>query len=102
MSTEMCSVCGLPEELCICEEVAKEQQRIIIKVDRRRYRKEVTIVEGLNSSEIDVPDLATYLKSKFACGGTIRGGNIELQGNHIGRMKDVLMKRGFSSEQIKN
>jgi translation initation factor SUI1, putative, prokaryotic len=102
MSTGMCPVCGLPEELCICEEVAKEQQRITVKVNRRRYGKEVTIVEGLDSSEIDVHDLATHLKSKFACGGTIRDGTIELQGNHIGRMKDVLIQRGFSAEQIKD
>jgi len=50
----MCPVCGLPEELCICEEVAKEQQRITVKVNRRRYGKEVTIVEGLDPNEIDV------------------------------------------------
>ncbi|WNY26748.1 stress response translation initiation inhibitor YciH [Methanolapillus ohkumae] len=102
MSAGMCSVCGLPEELCICEEVAKEQQRITVKVNRRRYGKEVTIVEGLDPSEIDIHDLATYLKSKFACGGTIRGSTVELQGNHISRMKEVLMQRGFSADQIKD
>ena len=102
MSTGMCPVCGLPEELCICEEVAKEQQRITVKVNRRRYGKEVTIVEGLDPNEIEIHDLATYLKSKFACGGTIRESTIELQGNHIGRMKDVLIQRGFTADQIKD
>jgi translation initiation factor 1 len=98
----MCSVCGLPKELCICEEVAKEQQRITVKVNRRRYGKEVTIVEGLDANEIDLNELATYLKSKFACGGTVRGNAIELQGNHRSRMKDVLVAKGFSPDQIKD
>src|SRR3990170_2699601 len=101
MSSEMCTVCGLPKELCICEEVAKEQQRIIVKVDTRKYKKEVTVIEGLNPNEINLQELTSYLKSKFACGGTIKDNIIELQGNHKSRMKVVLIQKGFSPEQIK-
>ena len=35
----ICNLCGLPDELCICQEIAKEQQKATISVVRRRYGK---------------------------------------------------------------
>lgn len=69
----ICSVCGLPEELCMCEEIAREQQQITIRSDKRRYGKIVTVVTGINTSDINVEELARTLKTKCAAGGTIKG-----------------------------
>ncbi|MBI2005205.1 MAG: stress response translation initiation inhibitor YciH, partial [Candidatus Aenigmarchaeota archaeon] len=35
-----------------------------------------------------------------ACGGTVKEGHIELQGNHKNKAKEILVKLGYSEEQI--
>ncbi|MBE0517608.1 MAG: stress response translation initiation inhibitor YciH [Thermoplasmata archaeon] len=92
----ICSVCGLPEELCMCEQIAKEQQQIRILTDTRRYGKVMTVIVGINSGEIDMEDLARKLKTRCASGGTYKDGKIELQGDHKKKVKDVLEELGFS------
>ena len=72
-----------------------------MKVNRRRYGKEVTVIEGMDPHEIDLGELTSYLKARLACGGTVKDGLIELQGNHKDRVKEILTSKGFSAAQIK-
>ena len=96
----ICNLCGLPEELCICEEIAKEQQKAVISIVRRRYGKKVTIVEGIDDTAIDIGELAKILKSSCASGGTVKGRTIELQGNHKKRAAKVLEQNGYQVEVL--
>ncbi len=95
---EICKSCGLPKELCVCEVIAREQQEIKIYAVKRRYGKTVTIIEGINPSEIDIEDLAKQLKTRCASGGTVKEGNIELQGDHKKKVQSVLEDLGFKAE----
>lgn len=94
----ICSVCGLPEELCMCEQIAKEQQKIRILTDTRRYGKIVTVVDGIDETDIDLDDLARKLKTRCAAGGTAKDGRVELQGDHKKKVKEALEELGFSVE----
>ena len=96
--SDICQVCGLPKEICVCEDIAREQQKISIAVDKRRYGKMMTVVDGVNPNEVDINALVSKLKSICACGGTIKVGKIELQGDHRTRVKETLEKMGFVVE----
>ena len=95
--SQMCDTCGLPKEICVCEEIAREQQEIQIYTVARRYGKMVTVVDGL-TTDIDVNGLCSELKGACACGGTAKNGTIELQGDHKQKVKLVLEKMGFNAE----
>ena len=96
----ICSKCGLPDELCMCEEIAREQQNIKITTDKRRYGKLVTIIEGIDQGDIDLDELAKKLKTKCASGGTVKDGRIELQGDHKKKVKAALEDMGFNVETV--
>ncbi|HDD46073.1 MAG TPA: translation initiation factor [Candidatus Aenigmarchaeota archaeon] len=97
--SEICPKCGLPKELCICETIAKEEEKIKITMTKKRFGKAVTVLEGI-SKDVDMKQLLKNLKTKLACGGTIKNNTIELQGDHRKKIKDILIKLGFLPEKI--
>ena len=98
--SEICQICGLVKELCVCETIAKESQKILIYIERKKFNKNYTIVEGIDAKEIDLKDLARKLKSALACGGTMKGGKIELQGEHKQRVRKILVEYGFAPSSV--
>ncbi len=98
--SDICQKCGLVKELCVCETIAKESQLISITTESKKFRKIHTIVEGIDEKEIDLKDLAKKLKAQLACGGTAKEGKIELQGEHVARVKEFLIKSGFPPNTI--
>ena len=98
---DICPRCGLPRELCVCETIAKEEQRINIRLVKRKFGKYTTLVEGIDTKQINIKDIAKNLKSRLACGGTVKDGVIELQGDHVTKVKKELVSLGFSPGTIK-
>lgn len=97
----VCQKCGLPEELCACESIAKRTQQVKVALARRKWGKEATIVSGIEDKSIDLQGLMKQLKKKLACGGTIKEGVIILMGNHKQGTIDTLKRMGFAVEESK-
>ncbi len=97
--TEICPNCGLPKDICACETIAKEEEKIRISSIRKRFGKRVTLIEGI-SRDVDSKGILKELKTKLACGGTMKDDVIELQGDHRRRIKEILVKLGFPGDKI--
>ena len=97
---DICSICGLPKDICVCGEISKEQQKIMVRIVRRRYRKFLTVVDGLDSKEINLKILAQQMKNFCACGGTAKDGQILLQGDQREKANNFLHEKGYSKENI--
>ncbi len=97
----ICPKCGLPKQACVCEEIAKSEQKIKVTIVKRKFGKLITLVTGL-SKDIDIKSTAKQLKSELACGGTVKNDIIELQGDHRKKVKPLLVNLGFSEESIED
>ena len=97
----ICPKCGLPLQACVCEEIAKSSQRIQVSIVKKKFGKLNTVVSGFDKG-IDLKSIAKTLKNELACGGTNKGNEIELQGDHRRKIKPILVKLGFEEESIED
>ena len=97
---EVCPTCGLPKDLCVCLEIEKEQQRIRIRLETRKFGRPTTIIDGIDDKNDNLQEIAHKLKAFCACGGTAKSGLIMLQGDHRDRVKEYLVKIGYPQDNI--
>lgn len=96
----MCPVCRKPMVGCICR-----QRQLLPKSDgwvrvgkqtKGRGGKTVTLVTGLALDALALAQLSQQLKAACGSGGTVKGGVIELQGDHCEAVMQVLQLRGHA------
>lgn len=95
-----CDRCGKPEAECSCPaplpaSIPPEKQTAKVRVDRRKHKRLVTIVWGLSVDGNDLPQLLSQLKSACGSGGSLQGDQIELQGDHVDRVREQLRQIGY-------
>ncbi len=68
----------------------------IIKQTKGRKGKGVSIVTGLDLDDTALKLLAAELKKTCGCGGSVKDGNIEIQGDVRDKLKLALEKKGHT------
>ena len=95
----MCPGCGAPADACTCKTKRASAGDGVVRLSREtkgRKGKAVTIVSGVPLAGADLKDLAKRLKQLCGCGGTVRDGDIEIQGDHRDRIAAELAERGWT------
>ena len=98
-SGRMCPACRQPVADCGCGKPASAPAGDgIVRVSREtkgRAGKGVTLVKGLALDAAALAQTAKQLKAACGSGGTVKGGVIEVQGEHCERVIDHLTKQGW-------
>ncbi len=84
----------------ILGELDRSETHLVVRMETRRWGKAVTVIQGLESTGRPIDEVAHWLKTRLATGGTAKDGVILLQGDHRSRVKDELVKLGFPATNI--
>jgi translation initiation factor 1 len=72
------------------------RQTIRVAIDKkRRAGKSVTVASGFEHPPETMAKLATALKKRCGSGGTVKGSEIEVQGEHVETIAGELRKLGY-------
>jgi translation initiation factor 1 len=76
------------------------QQDLRVMIDRKqRAGTVVTLVTGFRGPEKELEDLGKMLKSKCGVGGTVKDGQIIIQGEFAERILKILLEAGFKAKR---
>ncbi|MDQ3488485.1 MAG: stress response translation initiation inhibitor YciH [Acidobacteriota bacterium] len=97
----LCPTCGWPADDCKCSSrnkaAAPIPPRLVAKLrieKAGRGGKTVTVVDGLPQNDAFLKELLQELKRACGCGGAVRDGGVELQGDLRDRVRAYLTKQG--------
>jgi translation initiation factor 1 len=99
-SGRMCPTCRQPVGACLCKAAAaKPAGDGNVRVSREtkgRAGKGVTLVKGLPLDAAALAALGKQLRTACGCGGTAKDSKLEIQGDHVERVMELLRAQGFS------
>lgn len=76
------------------------KETLVVAIDRRhRSGKQVTLVSGFNGSDDELESLGRLLRGKCGAGGSVKDGEIIVQGDFRDKVVKILQEEGFRAKR---
>ena len=99
----ICPDCRQPTAACVCKKAsARPASSGVIRVSRQtkgRGGKTVTRIEGVPLGDDALAQLGKQLRTACGSGGTVKGGVIEVQGDHCDKVIEALVQQGYAAKR---
>ena len=101
----ICSICGKFLHKCKCQDETHQTAPNIphnpqIQLQRKgRAGKEVTVISQVDLGEAELHRLLQLLKKRLGTGGTLKNHSLEIQGNRVSEVREILASHGNLTSQ---
>ena len=79
---------------------SKQRLKVYLDTKAKKKGKQATLISGFVGSEEDLKDLGKLLKTKCAVGGSVKEGDIIIQGDFRDKIVKILESEGYNAKRI--
>ncbi|MDY0212305.1 MAG: stress response translation initiation inhibitor YciH [Desulfuromonadaceae bacterium] len=87
---------------CVSSQQQSDPRTSVVRVERQTKGRKgggVSVITGLTLPKQELKRLAQLLKKKCGCGGTLKDGVIEIQGDCRDLLVDLLQEQGWNAKK---